>query len=155
MVLFYSFLVDEFLQFPLPNEGLYLLLQVIAIRRVVTVVSVETAIFIPRPLAGITLQFSGECQASFIFDLHQDLINRGIQGGEVCEPPCWGLGSSIISFISYFGHLSTPILSGFLLPLSFLGFLLAGQQHIFSIHVFVGPVKHIRHGFQIILVQGE
>ena len=152
LVLFCSFLADEFLQFPLPNEGLYLLLQVIAIRRVVTVVSVETAIFIPRPLAGITLQFSGECQASFIFDLHQDLINRGIQGGEVCEPPCRGLGSSIISFFSCSGYLPTPILPGFLLPLSLLGFLLTGQQRIFSIPVLGSPVKHIRHGFWVILV---
>ena len=150
-----SFLTNEFLQFPLPNEGLYLLVQVITFRCVVSMISVETTIFIPGSLTGISLQFAGECHGSFVFDLHQDLINQGIQGGEVCEPPCWGLGSSIISFISYFGHLSTPILSGFLLPLSFLGFLLAGQQHIFSIHVFVGPVKHIRHGFQIILVQGE
>ena len=41
-------------------------------------VLVETEIFIPKSLAGITLQFFGECQDSFIFDLHQDLINRGI-----------------------------------------------------------------------------
>ena len=143
LVLFYSFLTDEFLQFPLPNEGLYLLLQVIAFRLVVTVVSVETAIFIPRSLVRITLQFVGECQDSFVFDLHRDLINRGIQGGEACEPPCRGFGSSIISFLSHSCHLLAPILPGFLLPLSFLRLLFVGQQRVFSILVLGGPIKYI------------
>ena len=75
LVLFCSFLADEFLQFPLPNEGLYLLLQVIAFRCVVIVISMEMTIFIPRSLTRISLQFAEECQGSFIFDLHQDLIN--------------------------------------------------------------------------------
>ena len=96
MVLLYSFRIDEFLQFTLPNEGLYLLLQVIAFKCVVIVISVETTIFIPRSLTRTSLQFVGECQGSFVFDLHQLLINRGIQGGEVCEPPRQGFGLSLI-----------------------------------------------------------
>ena len=150
--MFYSFLADEFLQFPLPNESLYLLFQVIAFKCVMSVISVETTIFIPGSLTGISLQFAREFQGSFVFDLYQDLINQGIQGGEVCEPPCRGFGSSIISFISRSCHHLTPILLSFLLPLSLLGLLLAGQQCIFNIYVLGGPVKHIRHGFRVILV---
>ena len=94
-----SFLTNEFLQFPLPNEGLYLLVQVITFRCVVSMISVEMTIFVPGFLTGISLQFAGECHGSFIFDLHQDLINRGIQGGEVCEPPL--LGAWIIDHLFY------------------------------------------------------
>ena len=143
LVLFWSFFTDKFLYFPLPNEGLYLLLQVIAFRCVMTVISVEARIFIPGSLARITLQFVRECQCSFVFDLYQNLVNRGIQGGEVCEPPCRGFGSLIISFITRSRHLSSSILPGFLPPLSFLGLLLASQQCIFSVHVLGGPVKHV------------
>ena len=102
-----------------------MLLQVIAFRCVVIVISVEMAIFIPGSLAGISLQFARECQGPFVFNLHQDLINRGIQGGEVCEPP-WGFGASVVSFVSHSCHLSALILPGFLMPFSLLGLLLTG-----------------------------
>ena len=38
------------------------------------VVTVETAIFVSRPLTWIALQFSWKRQGPFIFDLHQDLV---------------------------------------------------------------------------------
>ena len=40
------FLADEFLQFSFSDEGLNLLFQIVAIRNIVTVVTVETAILI-------------------------------------------------------------------------------------------------------------
>ena len=49
------FLVDEFLQFSFSDEGLNLLFQIVAIRRIVTVVAVETAILVSRSLGWIAL----------------------------------------------------------------------------------------------------
>ena len=54
-------LTNELLQFSLSNKGLDLLLQVIAIKCIVTMVMVEVAILIPRTFVGITLQFSKKC----------------------------------------------------------------------------------------------
>ena len=48
-------LANEFLQFSLSDKGLNLLLEVIAISRVVTMVVVETTILIPGTFVGITL----------------------------------------------------------------------------------------------------
>ena len=44
------FLADEFLQFSLSDEGLNLLFQIVAIRSIVTVVTVETAILVSGSL---------------------------------------------------------------------------------------------------------
>ena len=49
------FLVDKFLQFPFSDEGLNLLFQIVAIRRIVTVVAVETAILVFGSLGWIAL----------------------------------------------------------------------------------------------------
>ena len=46
---------DEFLQLSFSDEGLYLLFQIVAIRSIVTVISVETAILVPGSLGWITL----------------------------------------------------------------------------------------------------
>ena len=46
-------LTDELLQFSFSYEGLDLLFQIIAIRNVVTVITVETAILVPRSLSWI------------------------------------------------------------------------------------------------------
>ena len=46
---------DEFLQFSFSDEGLYLLFQIVAIRSIVTVISVETAILVPGSLGWIAL----------------------------------------------------------------------------------------------------
>ena len=46
---------DESLQFSFSDEGLYLLFQIVAIRSIVTVIAVETAILVPGSLGWITL----------------------------------------------------------------------------------------------------
>ena len=65
-----------------------------------TVVVVEATIFVSRPLARVFLQLARECQGSFILDLHQDLINWGVQWGEACEPFGGRLRAPIILSIS-------------------------------------------------------
>ena len=125
--LFCPFLIDKSLQIPLPDENFYLLLQVKAFRCVMAVIVVESAIFIPGPLARISFQLAGECQGPFVFDLHQDLINRGIQRGEVREPSCRGFEAFVLPFVSRSGHLSPPIWSGFLLSFSLLRLLLTSK----------------------------
>ena len=54
-----SLLSDKLLQLPLFNKGFNLLFQVVIIGRVMTMVSVETAILIPRASVGNSLQLSG------------------------------------------------------------------------------------------------
>ena len=66
----YSFLADKLLQFPLSDKGLNLLLQVVAIGYVMTMVTVEAAIFISRSLVGVAFQLSRERQSPLILDLH-------------------------------------------------------------------------------------
>ena len=46
---------DEFLQFSISDKGLYLLFQIVAIRSIVTMISVETAILVPGSLGWIAL----------------------------------------------------------------------------------------------------
>ena len=48
-------LTDEFLQFSFSDEGLNLLFQIVAIHSIVTVIAVETAIFVPGSLGWIAL----------------------------------------------------------------------------------------------------
>jgi len=43
-----------------------------------TMIMMETAVLVSRPLAGVSLQLARECQGSFVLDLHQDLINWGV-----------------------------------------------------------------------------
>ena len=50
-----SFLIDEPLKLPLPNEGLNLLLQIVAVGCVVSMIMVKTEILVPWPLVGISL----------------------------------------------------------------------------------------------------
>ena len=52
---------------------------------------VEVAVLVFGSLIGISFQLAGKCQDSFVFDLHQDLVNWGSQRGEACEPPYEGL----------------------------------------------------------------
>ena len=49
------FLTDEFLQFSFSDEGLNLLFQIVAIRSIVTVVAVETAILVSGSLGWVAL----------------------------------------------------------------------------------------------------
>ena len=67
----------ESLQLSLSDRGLNLLLEVIAISRVMAMVAVETAILILGTFVGVTLQLSRERQSLFVLDLHKDLIYRG------------------------------------------------------------------------------
>ena len=67
-------LADELLQLSFSNEGLNLLFQIIAIRSVVTVIAMETAILVPGSLGWIALQLPWERQRSLVFDLHQHLV---------------------------------------------------------------------------------
>ena len=89
----HPFLVDEPLQLPLSDKSFYLLLQVVAIGCVITVVTMKVVILVSGPLIGISLQLVGKCQGSFVFYLHQDLVNRGRQRGEACNLS-WGAWSA-------------------------------------------------------------
>ena len=68
------FLADELLQFSFSDEGLNLLFQIVAIRSVVIVVTVETAILVSGSLGWIALQLPWKHQGSFVLDLHQYLV---------------------------------------------------------------------------------
>ena len=68
--LFSPFVTDEPLQLPLPIESFYLLLQVIAFRHVVAMITVVTIVFVSRPLAKVSLPLARECQGSFVLNLH-------------------------------------------------------------------------------------
>ena len=68
------FLTDKFLQFSFSDEGLNLLFQIVAIRSVVTVVTVETEILVSGSLGWIALQLPWKRQGPFVLDLHQYLV---------------------------------------------------------------------------------
>ena len=63
-------LADELLQLSLSDKGFNLLLQVVAIGRVVTMVTVEAAIFLSGSFVRITLQLSRKRQGPFVLNLH-------------------------------------------------------------------------------------
>ena len=67
-------LTDELLQLSFSDEGFNLLFQIVAIRSIVTVIAVETAILVLGLLGWIALQLPLECQRSLVFDLHQHLV---------------------------------------------------------------------------------
>ena len=71
---FRPLIADEFLQFSFSDEGLNLLFQILAIRSVVTVVTVETAILVSGSLGWIALQLPWKRQGPFVLDLHQYLV---------------------------------------------------------------------------------
>ena len=50
-----SFLVDKPLQFSLSDKSFYLLLQVIAVKCVMIVITVKAAVLISGPLIGVSL----------------------------------------------------------------------------------------------------
>ena len=49
--------LDELLQIPLLDEGLDLLLKVVAFESIMYMVPVETAVLVPRPFVRVSLQF--------------------------------------------------------------------------------------------------
>ena len=73
-----------------------MLLQVVAVGFVMTMVTVEAAILVSRPLIRISLQLARKGQGSFVLDLHQDLVDQGSQQGEARELPCKGLRALVL-----------------------------------------------------------
>ena len=53
--LVYPFLIDKPSQLSLPDYSFYLLFQVVAVRCIMTMIVVEAAILVPRPLARVSL----------------------------------------------------------------------------------------------------
>ena len=115
-------------------------------------VTVETTVLVSGPLARVSLQLAREHQGSFILDLHQNLINLGVQQGEACEPSGGRLRAPIFPSISYPRYLLPPVLSWFLLSFSLLRLFFASQQCIFRVHVLSSPVKYIQHSLWVIFV---
>ena len=76
-----------------------------------TVVEVETTVLVSRPFARVSLQLAKECQGSFILDLHQDLINWGVQRCEAYESFDGRLRAFIFPSISCPCYFSPPVLS--------------------------------------------
>ena len=70
---------DKPLQLSLPDESFNFLVQVVVVNCVATVIMVETAVLVFRPFIRISLQLANKGQGSFVYDLHQDLVNRGSQ----------------------------------------------------------------------------
>ena len=106
-------------------------------------VTVKTTVFVSGPLARVSLQLARECQGSFILDLHQDLINRGVQWVETCEFFGGRLGAPIIPYISCPYYPSPPVLFGFFFSFPLPRFLFASQQCIFRVHVFSSLIEYI------------
>ena len=73
-----SFLADEPPQLSLSGKSLYLLLQVVAVRRIITMITMKTVVLVFGPLTEVSLQLAKKHQGSFVLYLHQDLIDRGI-----------------------------------------------------------------------------
>ena len=147
-----SFLAYEPLQLPLFNKNFYLLLQVIVVRCVMVVITVKVVVLVSSPLIGVSLQLAGKCQGSFILDLHQDLVDWGIQWSEACEPPSGGFGAPILPSVSSPCCLSSPILLCLLLSFPLFGLLFSSQQRVFHVHVLGFPVEYIQHSLWVIFV---
>ena len=85
-------------------------------------IAVEIAVLISKPLARVSFQLARKFQGSFAFDLHQHLINWGVQSGEACESSNRRLGAStslLSPILAIFRLLSYPASSYLSL---FLGF---------------------------------
>ena len=115
------------------------------------IIMVETTVLVSGPLTRISFQLAKECQGSFVLDLYQDLVNRGGQHGEACEPSSGGFGSFVFPSLSSSSHLSSPIFPCVLLSFPLFGLLFSGQQCVLCVHVLSIPVKYIRHGFWVFL----
>ena len=123
-----SSLTNEPLQLSLSYESFYLLFQIVAIGCMMSVVMVEAIVLIPWHLAGISFQFTGKHQRFFVFNLYQDLIDQGSQGGETCELPSGGLRTSVFPPFSSPSHFSPPILPGIFLFFPLSRFVLSGYS---------------------------
>ena len=61
-----------------------------------TVIPMETAVFVSRPSIEICHQFTGPLQGRVVSDLHEYAIYRGVQWGEMVEPFIRSLSTSIL-----------------------------------------------------------
>ena len=68
-------------------------------------VVVEATILIRWSFVWLPLQFTRPCQSSVIPNLHQDLIEWGVEWGEVGRPPLW-LRSALASPTHWIGSWS-------------------------------------------------
>ena len=112
-----------------------LLLQVVAVGCVMTMVPVETAVLIFRPLIGNSFQLVRKYQSFFIFDLHQHLVDWGSQRGETREFPCEGLRAPVLPPFSGPSLLLPHILPYVFLSFHLLRLFFSSQQCIFCVHV--------------------
>ena len=103
----------------------------------------KVAILVSRPLIGVSLQLVGKCQGSFVLNLYQDLVDRGSQWDEACEPPSGGFGVPILPSVSIPYSLSLLVLPCLLLSFPLLKLLFLGHQCVFCIHVLSCPVEYI------------
>ena len=71
-------LAKEISQFSLPDEILYLLLQIKTLVHVMFVISMEAAILIPIALIRISLHLFRPLQGRIILDLHKHLLKRHV-----------------------------------------------------------------------------
>lgn len=100
-----SFLTDEPQQLSMPDKSFDLLLQIIAVKCVIIMVTVKAAVPVSEPLIGVSLQVARKCQGPIVLDLHLDLVDQGNQWGEVYEPPCGGLEAPVLPPSSGPNHL--------------------------------------------------
>ena len=116
------------------------------------VVTVKAAIFVSRLLTWITLQLSWKRQGPLVLDLHQDLVQGGIQRSEAREPSFRGLKASFILPLSRSRFLSSLVLLRIFQSLSFSRLFFPSQQCVFRIHVFGGPIEYLKHGLRVIFI---
>ena len=63
-----------------------MLFEVITLRDVMPMVPVKMVVLVPSPLTSIAFQLFQPCQRRVIPYLYEDLIQQGIQRGEICRP---------------------------------------------------------------------
>ena len=83
------------------------------------------------------------------------MIDQGSQWGEAREPTRRGFRAPVIPSFPRSCHLLSFVLLHVFLSLPFLRPFLVSQQGVFNIHVLGGPIKYVRHGFRVVLVQRE
>ena len=132
--------LDKPLQIPLLDEGLDLLLEVVAFESIISMVPVEAAVLVSKPIVRVTLQFVLPSQCHIVPYLHKDLIQRGVQGGKIYHTPRRKFWPPVVPSIIHSSRLSTSIRAMVVLPLPFLWCVLLGDHCTFDIHVFRGLV---------------
>ena len=83
-------------------------------------VLVEAVVLISRPFVQIALQLVRPGQRRIVLYLHEDLIQRGIQGCEVNNPPRQRSRSPIVPLIACLSRFSSFVWTGIVMSFSFL-----------------------------------